>query len=180
MNLRALILLHLNSRLFHPTPTRSALLCCMCCCLQGWECQVKWRKFQFGHPINYIFALEMKKTLWQINNICSQFGVTWRQNSRTGNTSRHNYIFTQLMLIVSIVRHYLRTSLALVLRYCQQTSAVNLMFSTETTLHRDIYYISHFIKNLRWQKVSFNKYNFISEWHLYGKARFILLADEEF
>jgi hypothetical protein len=84
------------------------------------------------------------------------------------------------MLTVSFVRHYLRTSLALILTYCQQTSAVNLMYSTDTILHRDIYYCSYFIKNLPWQKFSYNKYNCTSEWHLYGKSRSILLADEEF
>jgi len=179
-NLKTLPLLHLNSRLFHPTPTRSALFCCMCCCLQGWEWQVKWRKFQFSHLINYIFAFEMKKTFWQINNICSQLGVTWRHSSRTRSTAQNNNIFMPLMLIVSAVRHYLRTSLALILTYCQQTSVVNLMYSTDTILHKNIYYCSYFIKNLPWQKVSYNKYNCISEWHLYGKSRYFLLADEEF
>ena len=118
----------------------------MCCCLQGWEWQVMWRKFQFSHPINYTFAFEMKKTLWQIS-ICSQLGVICRHSSRTRSTPRHNYVFTPLMLIVSAVRHYLPTSLALILTYCQQTSAVNLMHSTGTILHRNIDYFSYFIKN---------------------------------
>lgn len=140
-NLRKLTLLHLNNRLFHPTPNRSALLCCMCCCLQGWEWQVKWHKIQFSHLINYIFAFEMKKTFWQINNICSQLWVTWRQSSKTRSTPQHNNIFTPLKLIVSAFRHYLHTSLALILTYCQQTS-VTLMYSRDTILHRDVYYCS--------------------------------------
>jgi hypothetical protein len=60
------------------------------------------------------------------------------------------------MLVFSVVSHYLRISLALILTYCQLPLVVYRMYSTDTVLHRDVPYYPDRIKNLPLHKVSYN------------------------